>query len=131
MPAASDRTGRPTMNISFASRMLIYFGVAALLASLFPGSVQAQSATAGEGVMGAGQHAPFVSQPFPPALTPEQQRLRDEAMKRANRPGPPLPIGPDRPAPNVPPTSGGATPQAGQGGVPAASDFVFFQRTAQ
>src|SRR5437870_1635123 len=120
------------MNISFASRMLIYFGVAALLASLFPGSVQAQSATAGEGVMGAGQRAPFVTQPFPPALTPEQQRLRDEAMKRANRPGPPLPIGPERPAPNVPPTTGGTTPRAGHvGGAPAASDFVFFQRTAQ
>src|SRR5437868_12666523 len=98
------------MSISFASRIL----VAAFLAMLIPGNAQAQSATAGAGVMGVGQHAPFVSQPFPPALTSEQQRPRDEAMKRANRPGPPLPVGPERAAPTVSPTPGGTTPRAGQ-----------------
>ena len=65
----------------FASRILLPFALG-LFAALYPASVQAQSAAAGQGVMGAGQHAPLISQPFPPELTSEQQRLRDEAMKR-------------------------------------------------
>jgi hypothetical protein len=114
----------------FASRILWPFALG-LFAALYPASVQAQSATAGEKVMGAGQHAPFVSQAFPPELTPYQQQQRDEAMKRANRPGPPLPIGPEGAAPIVPPTSAGPAPRTGVDTPPGASDFVFFQATAQ
>jgi hypothetical protein len=119
------------MEHSVASLRLGRFVLIALFAALYPASVQAQSATAGEKVMGAGQQAPFVTQAFPPELTPGQQRQRDEAMTRANRPGPPLPIGPERPAPIVPPTSAGPAPRTGADTPPAASDFVFFRATAQ
>src|SRR5580704_392587 len=120
------------MGISVVSRVICSLSVATILAVLSSGNVQAQSATAGQRVMGAGQYAPFVTQPFPPSLTPEQQRQRDEGMSRVNRPGPPLPVGPARMAPNVPPTSASTAPQTEEVGTPpAASDFVFFQATAQ
>jgi hypothetical protein len=120
------------MGISVVSRVICSLSVATFLAVLSSGNVQAQSATVGQRVMGAGQYAPFVTQPFPPSLTPEQQRQRDEGMSRVNRPGPPLPVGPARTAPNVPPTSASTAPRTEEVGTPpAASDFVFFRATAQ
>src|SRR5438876_6019150 len=122
-----------------AFRMLGPFALMALFAALSPASVLAQSATAGEGLMGAGQQAPFVTQSFPPSLTAEQLRQRDEAMSRANRAGPRLPIGPERVAPKVPETTGPFAPSAPRAGgsfepqasSPAASDFTFFRTTGQ
>ena len=74
-------------------------------------TAQAQtSSAAGHGVMKPGQHVPFSLQSEPPALTPDQERLREEAMRHSNLPGPPLPEAPavqGQPAtPSVPSTAG-------------------------
>src|SRR5438128_2203169 len=67
----------------------VAFGV--IFAGLLTAPVQAQSAVAGQGVMGPGQVVPFAAQSDPPVLTPEQRRLREEMLDRTHLPGPPLP----------------------------------------
>src|SRR5689334_8867299 len=72
-------------------RLLAGCLVTILIAASLATTAEAQSKPAGVGVIGAGKRVPFVLQTEPPTLTPEQQQLRDAAMRRANRPGPPLP----------------------------------------
>jgi hypothetical protein len=98
----------------------------------------AQSSSAGQALMGAGTRVPFALQAEAPALTPEQQQLREDAMKRANRPGPPLPEAPAArsAAPSEPSTDGQLAPPgdsaAGLQGPPGApSTFTFFRNKAR
>jgi FG-GAP-like repeat len=118
-------------------KVIASVGFAAILAALCPLSAHAQNATAGQGVMGAGQHAPFVTQQQPPVLTPEQQRARDQAMKNSNLPGPPLPVEPGARVtpPSVPSTGGhGGPPPGAAAASPAAGSagtYTVFRQTAQ
>jgi len=70
------------------------FGFTLVLAGLCPASVQAQSATANNIVVAPAGHAPFVTQATPVQPTAEQLRMREEAMRRSNRIGPPVPVEP-------------------------------------
>lgn len=121
--------------------------VFALLALIFAFACSSHAQTtgapvAGEGVMKPGQSVPFDTQAHPPALTPEQEQIREDAMRRANRPGPPLPVEPgaEIPVPRVAPTPAQPAPVArplvqeieeppAQPG--AASTFTLFRATAQ
>lgn len=131
-------------------RLLAAGVLAVTLIGSLGATAEAQSSGAsGQGVIGPGGRAPLTLQPEPPALTPEQEQLRDEAMKRANRPGPLLPEGPGgaSAAPGAPSTEGrpGAPALKGEGPArpqesPAApeglkepgapSTFRFFRTTA-
>ncbi len=131
-------------------RLLAVCLLAITLIAALGATAEAQSSLVGQGVMGPGQRAPLVIQSEPPALTPEQEQLREEAMKRTNLPGPPLPEGPGAvsAAPQVPSTVGqpGVTPPL-EGAQPAPSQespagpeavtepadpgtFTFFRTTA-
>jgi len=138
----SEKVKRARQALILAGCLLTTIIVLSLTAT-----VQAQtSSSAGRGVMKPGQHAPLNLQSEPPALTPDQERLREEAMKHSNLPGPPLPEAPavqGQPAtPTVPSTAGkpGAQltePQEPPAGLqnlerPAApSTFRYFRTTAQ
>jgi hypothetical protein len=122
------------------SSILVGIALSGIVAGQLAMPAHAQSAAAGQGVMGNGQRAPFVTQEQPPVLTPEQEQAREEAMRRFNVPGPPLPIEPGAQVspPSVPATPGSTAPlpdaartPAPGSGPPAAGTFTFFRITAQ
>jgi hypothetical protein len=81
-------------------------GLASVVAVCLPTSSCAQDVTAGEAAMAPSGRAPLVTQETPPELTPEQRRMREEALRRSNPPGPALPVEPEfqRRSPALPPT---------------------------
>jgi hypothetical protein len=117
--------------------MTASLAVVALFLGSLGAAARAESAVSGRAVMGAGKRAPLMTQKKPPALTLEQQRLRDEAMKHSNLPGPPLRVEPSArvSVPKVPATQGQRPSlplQSSQHTTPGdAGTFTFFRTSIQ
>ncbi len=116
-------------------------GLMAAMASLSHAQ-PATSAASGEGVMAPAGQVPMQSQAQPPQVTPQERRLREEALKHVDLPGPPIPVEPGARAapPKVAPTprpitpgprSEGGTASPGADNAPAPGDFVYFRATPQ